>query len=57
MTYIQDTYGTVDDADQTLNEQLMKQQWSPPTPIETLFEQLDDDKYFAAKGHEVIDDT
>ena len=29
----------------------------PPTPIDTLFEQLDDGKLFAAKGHEVIDDS
>ena len=35
----------------------MKQQWMPPTPIETLFEQLDDGKLFAAKGREVIDDS
>ena len=57
MTHIWDTYGTVDDADQTQNEIRMKQQWNPPTPIETLFEQLEDGKHFAAKGHEVIDDT
>ena len=54
MTYIWDTYGGIDDADQTLNEQRMKSQWMPPTPIETLFEQLDDGKLFAAKGHEII---
>ena len=57
MTYIWNTYGTIDDADQSLNEQRMKQQWMPPTPIESLFEQPDDGKLFAAKGHEVIDDT
>lgn len=57
MTYIWETYGGIDDADQTLNEQRMKSQWMPPTPIETLFEQLDDGKLFAAKGHEKIDDT
>ena len=57
MTYIWDTYGTIDDADQTLNEQHMKQQWMPPTTIETLFEQLDDGKLFAAKGNEIIDDS
>ena len=57
MTYIWDIYGGIDDADQTLNEQRMKRQWMPPIPIETLFEQLDDGKLFAAKGHEIIDDT
>ena len=57
MTHIWTTYGAVDDADQTQNEMRMKQQWNPPTPIETLFEQLEDGKHFAAKGHEVIDDT
>ena len=35
MTYIWDTYGAIDDADQTLNEQRMQQQWMPPTAIET----------------------
>ena len=32
MTYIWDTYGGIDDADQTMNEQRMKSQWMPPTP-------------------------
>ena len=57
MTFIWDTYGGIDDADQTMNEQRMKSQWMPPTPIETLFEQLDDGKLFAAKSDKVIDDT
>ena len=57
ITYIWDTYDTIDDADQTLYDQRMKQQWMPQTPIETLFEQLDDGKLFAAKGREVIDDS
>ena len=56
MTYIWDTYGTIDDADQALNIQRMKQQWMPPTPIETLL-QLDDENLFAAKGCEVIDNS
>ena len=50
-------HGGIDDADQTINEQRMKNQWMPPTPIETLFEHLDDGRLFSAKGHEVIDDT
>ena len=57
MTFIWDTYGGIDDADQTLNEQRMKAQWMPPTPIETLFEQLEDGKIFAEKGHEKIDNS
>ena len=57
MTFIWDSYVTIDDADQALNEQCMKQHWMPPTPIETIFEQLDDSQLFAAQGNEVIDNS
>ena len=57
LTYIWKTYGKIDDADHTLNEQRMKASWSPPTPIETLFDQLDDGQEFAAQGNEVIDNS
>ena len=35
----------------------MKTPWSPPSPIETLFDQLDDGQEFAVKGKEIIDDS
>ena len=57
MQHIWKTYGKVDDADHTLNEQRVKAPWSPPTPIEALFDQLDDGQLFASKGNEVIDDS
>ena len=57
MQHIWKTYGKIDDADHTLNEQRMKAPWSPPTPIEALFDQLDDGQLFASKGNEVIDDS
>ena len=49
MTSIWQTYVTIDNADETQNDLRMKQQWMRPTPIETLFEQLDDGQLFAAK--------
>ena len=41
----------------TANEARMKQQWAPPTPIETLFKQLKDGQDFAASGKETISDS
>ena len=57
LQHIWKTYGKIDDADHTANEQRMKAPWSPPTPIEALFDQLDDGQLFASKGNEVIDDS
>ena len=57
MTHIWNTYVTVEDGDQTHNEKLMKTQWKTTTPIETLFEELDDEQKFAAKGGETIHDS
>ena len=61
LTTFYNTFGKptemIDDADHTLNEQRMKAPWSPPTPIEALFDQLDDGQLFASKGNEVIDDS
>ena len=54
MSYIWDTYRKIDDADQTQNENRMKQQWKPPTPITTLFKQLRDGKKFASQRNEII---
>ena len=57
MTHLWDSYGTIDDADHTKNEESMKQPWSPPEPIDTLFEQLKKGQEFAAKGNETISDS
>ena len=50
LIYIWDTFCKIDDA----NEQRMKAPWSPPIPIESLFDQLDQGKIFAANGNEII---
>ena len=55
--YIWKTYGKIDDADHTLNEQRMRAQWTPPTPIETLFDQLEDGQEYAAQGKEIINNS
>ena len=57
LKYIWSTYGKIDDADHTLNEQRMRAPWSPPTPIETLFDQLEEGQEFAAQGNEIIDNS
>ena len=51
------TYGKIDAADNKANEERMKAPWHPPTPIESLFKQLEDGKDFAEKGNESISDT
>ena len=51
------TYGKIDMNDLTANETKIKQQWDPPTPIETLFKQLKDGREFAASGIEIISDS
>ena len=50
-------YGTVDVSDLTQNDQRMRAQWNPPTPIEALFEQLQEGKHFAKRGNEDIPNT
>ena len=57
MTHLWDTYGAIDDADHAKNEENMKQPWTPPEPIDTLFEQLKQGQEFAAKGKEIISDS
>ena len=51
------TYGTIDAADNTANEARMKAPWNPPTPIEVLFNQLEEGQQYAASGGETVDDT
>ena len=56
LTHLWDTYGTIDQADQTANEARMRKDWNPPNPIEELYEQLVEGQVFASKGHETISD-
>ena len=56
MKHLWTNYGAVDIADLTANEERMKTQWMPPTPIETLFKQLKEGKEFAEEGGETISD-
>ena len=57
MTHLWDKYGAVDIADLDKNDNRMRAPWNPPTPIETLFEQLTQGKKFAEKGGETIPDS
>ena len=54
LTHLWTTYGVIDDNDITKNETRMKALWNPPTTIETLFQQLETGKKYAAKGGEEI---
>jgi hypothetical protein len=57
LNHLWTTYGQITEADLSANEERMYANWHPPTPIETLYEQLVDGQKFAAKGNEVIDDS
>ena len=48
------TYGQVTEADLTSNYTRMTAQWTPPTPIEVLFEQLKEGQEFANEGNEKV---
>ena len=57
MEHIWTTYGKITTSDLTANEERMYTNWNPPTPIETLYEQLTDGQQFALKGGETIHDS
>jgi hypothetical protein len=57
LNHLWTTYGAIDAADNTANEARMKTPWNPPTPIEELFNQLEEGQLYAASGGEIIDDT
>ena len=57
LTHLWTTYGQITEADLSTNESRMYADWNPPTPIETLYEQLTEGKRFAARGNELIDDS
>ena len=56
MRHLWATYGMIDDDDITKNEERMKAQWNPPATIESLFQQLETGRAYAAKGKEIISD-
>jgi len=57
MEHIWSTYGKITTLDLTANEERMYSNWNPPTPIETLYEQLTDGQQFAMQGGETIHDS
>ena len=57
LTHLWTTYGEVTIVDLGANETRMKVQWNPPSPIESLFLQLEDGQAFASEGNETIDDS
>ena len=54
MEHIWITYGKITTSDLTTNEERMYTNWNPPTPIETLYEQLTDGQQFAMQEGETI---
>lgn len=57
MTHLWNQYGRVTTDDLIANSERMNAPWTPPTPIETLYEQLIEGKAFAMKGNETINDS
>ncbi len=57
LTHLRSTYGTITAADRDSYHERMRTPWSPPTPIETLFKQLEDGKRMAALANEPIADS
>ena len=52
LTYLWNKYGQITQAELDANETRMNLPWNPPTPIETLFKQLEDGLDFARAGQE-----
>ena len=57
LTHLHTTYGTITAADRDTYQARMRAPWSPPTPIEVLFQQLEDGKRMAALAKEPIADS
>jgi hypothetical protein len=51
------TYGNITSDDLSANEDRMKATWDPTTPIEGLFEQIDDGAAYASDGDDPFTDT
>ena len=57
LTHLRTQYGQVTMEMKDANMQRMSAAWQPPTPIDTLFQQLEDDIYFATAAQELLVDT
>ena len=57
LTHLWTTYGGLDEADMSANEQRMRTTWNPPTPIEAMYEQLETGQKFATRAGETIAET
>jgi hypothetical protein len=57
MIHLTNTYGSMTSADREANLTRMNAPWSPPTPIETLFQQLESGQRYALLAAEPIADT
>jgi hypothetical protein len=52
LKHLWDKYGTITQSELDNNELRMALPWNPPTPIESVFRQLEDSINFASAGHE-----
>lgn len=50
IAHLYTTYGTITSEELTQNDELMRVPWEPTTPIEGLFEQIDDGSAYAISG-------
>jgi hypothetical protein len=57
IVHLRATYGTMTSADRDANLTRMTTPWSPPSPIEALFKQLEDGQRLAALANEPIANT
>lgn len=57
LTHLHSTYGTLTPADRDANLARMTTPWTPPTPIEALFHQLETGQRFAGLAQEPIAET
>jgi hypothetical protein len=57
LTHLHTTYGAITAADRDSYHDRMRTPWSPPTPIETLFQQLEEGKRMATLAAEPIADS
>jgi hypothetical protein len=54
MTYIKTEYGTVSDDELTENEAKLNEPWDPTTPIQVLYDHIEECKIFAEAGKDPI---
>jgi hypothetical protein len=57
LTHLKDRFGRISLAEMDANTARMSTAWHPPTPIDALFEQLNQGVYFASAGQEPLVDS